>query len=94
MNTEKFGLCLGRHNIPEVENYIFGNELDPLDIVGMEKQAAEKLRAFHDGKITLYVTGLTVALISVLNVCRDFNITVTLMHYDRESGGYYKQEVR
>ena len=94
MNTKKFGLCLGRHNIPGVENYIFGNELNPLDIADMEKQAAKKLRAFHDGKITLYVTGLTVALISVLNVCRDFNITVTLMHYDRESGNYYAQEVK
>ncbi len=94
MNTEKFGLCLGRHNIPGVESYIFGNEIDPLDLDGMEKQAREKLHTFHNKKITLYITGLTVALISALNVCRDFNITVTLMHYDRESGNYYVQEVK
>ena len=48
MNTEKFGLCLGRHNIPGVESYIFGNEIDPLDLDGMEKQAREKLHTFHN----------------------------------------------
>lgn len=45
---------------------------------------------FH---INLYVTGLTVALVAVLNVCRNEGISVTLMHFDRESGEYYPQEV-
>lgn len=29
------GLCRGRHEIPAVEDYIFQQELDPLDIKGM-----------------------------------------------------------
>lgn len=50
--------------------------------------------AFSDKvKLNLYVTGLTVALIAVLNMCRSENIPVTLFHYDRETGEYFKQEV-
>lgn len=44
-------------------------------------------------KINLYVTGLTVALIAVLNVCKENKVEVTLWHYDRESGNYFPQEV-
>lgn len=44
-------------------------------------------------QISIYVTGLTVALIAVLNVCRREKLCVTLWHYDRETGGYYPQLV-
>lgn len=43
--------------------------------------------------VNLYVTGLTVALIAALNVCRLQGISVTLWHYDRETNGYFSQEV-
>lgn len=43
--------------------------------------------------LRLYVTGLSVALVAVLNACRGLGITVELLHYDRESGSYYSQEV-
>lgn len=85
------GLCAGRHEIP-VREYIFPNELDPLDIKGMEMQAREKLAGTSE--LILYVTGLTVALVAVVNVCRELNIKLTLMHYDRTSGDYYPQEVK
>lgn len=42
--------------------------------------------------IDLYVTGLTVALIAVLNVCHRAGVAVTLRHFDRATGGYYPQE--
>lgn len=85
------GLCAGRYEIP-VREYIFPNELDPLDIKGMEMQAREKLAGTSE--LILYVTGLTVALVAVVNVCRELNIKLTLMHYDRTSGDYYPQEVK
>lgn len=44
--------------------------------------------------LNLYVTGLTVALIAVLNATRELNIKVTLWHFDRENGKYYSQEVK
>lgn len=87
-----FGLCAGRHEMPQVREYIFPNELDPLNIKGMEMQAREKLAGVSE--LTLYVTGLTVALISVVNVCRELQIKVTLMHYNKETGDYYPQEVK
>lgn len=43
--------------------------------------------------LNLYVTGLTVAVIAILNVCRCEGITVTLWHYDRNTGEYYPQNV-
>jgi hypothetical protein len=47
-------------------------------------------RSLH---LDLYVTGLTVALIACLNAMRQQQISVTLYHFDRETGEYYPQEV-
>lgn len=44
-------------------------------------------------RLNLYVTGLTVALIAALNVCRKEGLNVTLWHYDRVTGSYYPQKV-
>ena len=86
-------LCEGRHEIPQaIDGSIFGTELDPLDLTGMEREAAEQLRGVFT--LNLYVTGLTVALIAVLNVCREQKIKVTLYHYNRETEKYYPQEVK
>lgn len=86
-------LCAGRHEIPQaIDGSIFGTELDPLDLAGMETEAAEQLHGVVT--LNLYVTGLTVALIAVLNVCREQKIKVTLYHYNRETGDYYPQEVK
>ena len=97
MNTKQniFGLCEARHPMP-VEKYIFPNSIaDPTDVEGLERTARESLAGIDDGdSIVIYVSGLTVALISVLNVCRDRNIEVTLMHFDIKSNNYYEQKVR
>ena len=86
-------LCEGRHPIPQAtDGSIFSNTLDPLDLEGMEQQAEERLQGIDC--LNLYVTGLTVALVSVLNVTRKLSITVTLYHYNRETGEYYPQSVR
>lgn len=86
-------LCAGRHEIPQaIDGSIFGTELDPLDLAGMETEAAEQLHGVVT--LNLYVTGLTVALIAVLNVCREQKIKVTLYHYNRETDDYYPQEVK
>lgn len=47
-----------------------------------------------DVHLNLYVTGLTTALIAVLNICREELITVDLYHYDRETDGYFIQKVK
>lgn len=86
-------LCEGRHAIPQAEDgAIFGNNLNPLDLAGMEATAEEKLMDVQ--VLNLYVTGLTVALVTVINVCHNKGIDLTLWHFDRESGEYYSQKVR
>lgn len=44
--------------------------------------------------LVLYVTGLTVATVAVINVCRGLGVSLTLMHYDQSAGDYYPQGVR
>ncbi len=53
-----------------------------------------KLESLEISKLNLYVTGLTVALVAVLNVTRELGIEVTLYHFNRETGEYYPQKVR
>lgn len=89
------GLCKGRHNIPYVndKNYVFDEIKDVRDTTKLYKIAYEKLQGLKNESIYLYVTGLTVALITVLNVCKFFNINVTLMHYDKDTNEYFEQIV-
>ena len=85
--------CGSMSRIPQaIDGSVFGTELDPLDLSGMEREAAKQLCDVFT--LNLYVTGLTVALIAVLNVCREQKIKVTLYHYNRETGNYYPQEVK
>lgn len=92
--TARMALCEGRHEIPQAEDgSIFGRDLNPLDVSGMETEATLKLAQMNPEHLDLYVTGLTVALVAVLNVARRRGISVTLYHYNRESGDYYPQEV-
>lgn len=90
-NNKVFGLCEGRHPIEGVSEYIFPNTLDVLDIKGMEKMAEAKLEGCSS--VTIYVTGLTVALTAVLTVAIWNGISVKLMHFNRETGEYYPQQV-
>lgn len=87
-------LCEGRHAIPQaVDGAIFNTVINPLDVEGLQSEAYNKLKALDIKSLDLYVTGLTVALVSVLNACRQLGIVITLYHYDRESDNYYPQQV-
>lgn len=88
-------LCKGRHEIPEaIDGAIFDSEVNPLKVAELEAEAKHKLGKLGCKVLNLYVTGLTVALVAVLNACRELGITVCLYHYDRETGSYYSQEVK
>lgn len=88
-----FALCEGRHEMPaEVTGAIFPHNINPLDVEGLEKTASAKLADCTE--LTLYVTGLTVALVAAINVCRQNSIKLTLMHFDRATGNYYQQPVK
>lgn len=101
--TLNMGLCEGRHNIPQVtDGYIFPLEVNPTNVQKLTETAFNKLEDFYFSTdklhLNLYVTGLTVALISVLNACRLLDpklldLEITLYHYDRDTNSYYPQEV-
>lgn len=43
--------------------------------------------------VEIYATGLTVALLAVIKAAKRYTDTVVVMHYDRETGNYVRQEV-
>lgn len=88
----EMALCEGSHEIPKaVDGAIFPQQLNPLDLVGMRTTAAAKLAGVE--ALDLYVTGLTVALVEVINFCRANGASLTLWHFDRGTGDYYPQAV-
>lgn len=92
MKIYNMALCESRHDIPQaVDGSIFGNTINPMDVCGLEEVAYNKLEGVK--VLNLYVTGLSVALVAVINVCHRENIMLTLWHYDRDSGNYYPQSV-
>lgn len=92
--TFKMGLCEGRHEIPYVtDGYIFGFEVDPLRPALLELQAGALMIKNDIKKLDLYVTGLSVALVAVINAARVTGVDLTLYHYDKDTNIYYPQEV-
>lgn len=94
VDTASMELCKGRHETPATDGAIFETGVNPLDIAELERTAKARLQSLNIKKLNLYVTGLTVALIAVLNVVRELGIRVTLWHFNRETGEYYSQEVK
>lgn len=93
MKTLKLGLCNGRHTIENIQGYIFESIEDVTNTGALFNEAYAKLKELENGKLELYVTGLTVALIEVLNACRFLNIKVELYHFNRDTNTYFKQDV-
>jgi len=56
---------------------------------GVDEYSPKKYR----GHVDLYVSGLTTALIAVINAANVLDIHITLWHYDRDSEEYYPQEI-
>ena len=90
----KVGLVKGRHSLPvEIENYIFDKEIEDLTALEEIYKVVEKKLKEIDTKETLevYVTGLTVALTTVIKYCFNNYINLTLYHFNKESGEYFPQ---
>ena len=99
MNFEEIsiGLCEGRHEIPEVKEYIFPkgffndeNDMFDYDRMGLQILKVLKMQA---SPVRLYVTGFTPALVSVINFCCGNLIPLILMHFDKASNSYKEQPV-
>ena len=84
------GAIQGRHDLP-VEDYLFDDVVNPLDLEGIYNTVSQKLDGFKS--VTLYVTGLTVVTTTVMKYCFENNVELTLMYYNREDNNYYPQIV-
>ena len=101
--TIKLGLCKGRHNIQGVDEYVFENTLDPTNLKYMQEKALETINKYSSDVdylyLDLYVTGLTVATTSVINVVIEHNRTYknrvisTLYYYNKDNDTYYPQQI-
>lgn len=90
----KFGLIHGRHNIAEVEEYIFEDAIvDVKDVDALYRTAMEKMAPYASDGIDLYVTGLTVACAAVIKAAYAMDIRLSLWHYDIQSGSYFEQVI-
>lgn len=85
------GMCENRHPIKDVSEYIFPEKINPLDIELLNTLVHEKLGECDN--LVLYVTGIYVALVAVINYCCRNHIALKLMHYDKISDSYYPQYV-
>lgn len=94
VNSTKKTMCLceGRHDIPQaVDGAICPSVVNPTDINALQRIVREKLE--NVTHLKLYVTGLTVALVEVINYCSVYDIELTLYHYNRDTDSYYTQDV-
>ena len=92
----KYVLIKSRHIHNDIDNIpaIFEDSIQPAQIFDFDyhkKIIHSKLN--NKDTLTLYVTGLTPLLISVLNYCKLFGIAVLLYHYDTDGKCYRPQSV-
>ena len=94
--TLRMELCKGRHEIPQAtDGAIFENTIvDPTDVQGLYEHAVSVLgRDPKPERLVLYVTGMTVALVAVINACNVLGIRLALKHFNRDTGEYYTQHL-
>lgn len=102
------GLCKGRHEMP-CSHFVYNGELNPTDVNDMAKKVRKWLTTLNKEfnkstgynledcttvEVEIYVTGLTAALVEVINVLRlslKDNVQITLRHFDREANDYFSQ---
>lgn len=103
INIRSYMMFKHRHEHQELEGVktIFHRVKDPFDFYGLEAEASyflfskERLLEDQVDILQIYVTGLTSALICILNALSKsgFTAPVYLMHYDRDSNSYLPQKV-
>lgn len=105
MKKLKYGLIANRHSMP-VSNFIFNEIKDVVKIRNIENKAYKKIKEIvNENKgenylaIDLYVTGLTVALVSVIKAIQklhkesNINIKLILKHYNHKTKNHHNQTI-
>lgn len=87
-------LCSGRHfdlNIPPIFEKILKNQV--MDFEWMQKEADFQLEQLKGKQLSLYMTGLTPAVISVWNAARKYFIPLEVFHYNIDTEEYFSQRL-
>jgi hypothetical protein len=95
MDMEKltFCLCEGRHDFPGDPKGIFGKSIEnPMDFDALFKKANQSIPE-GTTDIQVYATGLTAAMLAVVDVCEQRRINLTVLHYSTTDGTYHEQYV-
>nr|DAR61486.1 MAG TPA: hypothetical protein [Bacteriophage sp.] len=91
-DADVYGLVKGRHAMP-VSEYVFDEIEDMFNFSRLEMVAFSRIVKTSD-TLMLYVTGLTVATVAVLNIAKKLGYKdVVLKHYNRDNGLYESQWV-
>ena len=98
-NIHKCGLVANRHEITQVNKYIFEQSLPDASEVDFD-QMKETVRKYiktnsidSNYKIMLYATGLQSAIMAVTSVCFEEHIDLVVMHYSHKNKMYYPQNI-
>ena len=92
--TYMYELCEGRHDSPAKEG-IFPHTVDSKligDPIRLRDIADAKIPK-DCGRLVIFVTGLTVAMLAVVSVCVERNIMLTCYHQDPITKMYDRQNV-
>lgn len=92
--TYMYELCEGRHNSPAKEG-IFPRVVDKKligDPIRLKNIADDRIPK-DCGRLVIFVTGLTVAMLAVVSVCVERNIKLTCYHQDPVTKLYDRQNV-
>lgn len=91
------GLIRGRHTLPDgVSLFVFTADIPQENICDssyMDAVCTAFLDRYAPSKISVYVTGFTPALLSLVKICRQRDIGLSAYHYDREGKVFWEQEV-
>ena len=97
--TLTVGAIRGRHELP-VSKYVMDGAIpDVTDTASIQLAVASRLDQLisETGRpivqIKLYVTGLTVVSMAVVNYCQRRGLALLCYHYDNKASAYYPQRV-
>lgn len=90
--TYVMGLCKDRHLAPVKEGVFPKVVMDTFNPDYLYREANKNIPE-DCGRLALYVTGLTVAIMAVVRVCSERHIDLTCYHWEPGNNVYNRQDV-
>lgn len=89
-------VCKGRHEIPQAtDGAIFEQTITEMDPTKLYFKAMHRLTEDYEMRIgdavKLYVTGLTMATLAIVKVCKHMEFKIVCFHYNKDTGEYIPQ---